>query len=211
MKIFNTNSKMMTLSLDGSIVTLPIIESSLNYSLWVLTHKYKDVKLLNPTTSYSPVSITPPQLLDITDSVSIINYLGVDACLLLNNFNNYDEIVGLLSKGTAINTPSSTPRLVSQFDMFLVHTYLRLPKINGKPVLYNGVSVYSISSRSRKGFNKLVDRTREALNKKSNLVTIGNKKRMKKDLKLGKAKREYMESQLQEFFTLLHERLNIGT
>ena len=225
MKLYGIKHKAMHLIINGEKVILPVIYHSYLYSLWVLSHKYDNIKLLDITSStefptkftassytfnYTLPNLTPKNLLNINVPTEVINYLGVEEYMLLTNFEKFDEVIDLMVKGKVANERNKLfTQYTTYFDMYLVHLSLKIKKITGKAVMYKGTNIYKLSGISRKGFNKLVDRTRDILNIPSNRVTLWRQKKKEVYKELTVIEREYMESQLQEFFNLLHERINI--
>ena len=218
---YKPNQKAVVVKIDNKLKRLPVIYYSYKYTLWILSHKYKDIELYDivyydklewqEVGSKIEVKLppkVPKYLLDINDTKEVVNYFGVEEYLLLNDFTleAFNILLDLLVKGEIKNEKSKVFKsYVTAFDRQLAYMSLSIPKVHGKPLLYKGVPLYKLSGVSRKGFNKVVDRVREQFNVASNRVT--NVKTIEPTIKLSKTEREYMETQLQEFFILLHERI----
>lgn len=224
--------KIITVKIGKIFHAFPVVKNSYLYTLWVLSHKYKDIILCdvnsyyydevvsNNITIYGKVKelehysrvhfsiplTTPKIIMNWQNKKEVINYLGPDECMLLFGEKVFEELVQLLRKDINLNTPCVG--YISFFDSYLVHLQIQLPKTNGNTAMLYEHKIYKYSSKNRKQFNNYANKIRDLRRIQTNVINkIKNTKN--KNIELSEVEREYYISQIQSFVNTYFTKENI--
>ena len=214
--MINEKYKILQVSLDGDTLNVPIINDSYVYTLWVLKHKYKIVRLHNIINiSYTDkvtnniivlgkatfntekeINVNTPNInpiIDIENIDSVIIGLGIDAYLILHG-TLYDKVIHAINKNFNLLDYSTCS---NYFDNYIIKLQIHSDKIQGIAPKLHGVPYYKYTSKKRKAFNRRAEYIRKLLGKETNI----KKKKQQEYVEeiLTPAMREYYESQLHDF------------
>jgi hypothetical protein len=208
--------KILQVLLDGDMYNIPVINNSHVYTIWVLRHKYTEVKLygiinvtykdkvtydiiINGKTTFNinnEILVNTPNInpiVDVNNTASVVIGLGVDSVLILKG-TIYENLISTIAENLGILKYSMCS---TYFDNHIIRLQIGSDKIHGVSPKLNGIPYYKYTSKIRKTFNRRAEIIRKLLGKTSNMQKKYPNKHTEEELT--PALREYYESQLHEF------------
>ena len=211
----HTQYKILLLDLDGVRTTIPTINGSHYYTLWVLRHKYLDVKLFGIVkVKYSDyidkmfmenlwglyavnqINYTVPDtnpLINIESIQEVLLVLGADAVTILHG-DCYEELLNIIASDLSL-IHTNTANMF--YNNYVVTLQINTKKVHGTSPKLNNIEFYKYTSRKRKTFNRYAEIMRKLLRKDTNRRKKYENKQMVTTLT--PIMRDYYESQLQDF------------